>query len=463
MSDKNLNILEAATFSSEKLLKLLKKPKLLYFLYRYILNPLVIIQNPKWAENIRTSVLKLGGGYINSKGLEAISYAVEEVTETNQRLLDKYNKGESVAWTDWMIPPDIVKAFGYDVWCPTSPFALSATKGPSGGAEYVAYAEKVGITEDLCSVNKSSLGCFFLDEMPKPAVCINGSHPCDSARMMNMVMDYYKKDVPVFTMNTPYGRSEEELEKWVRSTWDLIDFMEEVSGRKMDWDKLEEYARNIERFNVAMNELAELQRSVPAPPFPSVMSLFWRWRLSEAGAEKLAIAAEKLRDVSREYVEYHTKKGTPREKIRILVADQTVVWTDHNTWLYKKFGARVVIDYISRSCYPPIDFSSKESLVRSLANEKLYLSMIRQSHGTMELNIEETASMIEEYQVDCVIFNNHVGCKHNQALKKVLADVCRQSGVPSLFLDLDIVDNSYMAEDEFHEKIENFFKSHGLI
>jgi hypothetical protein len=47
----------------------------------------------------------------------------------------------------------------------------------------------------------------------------------------------------------------------------------------------------------------------------------------------------------------------------------------------------------------------------------------------MELNLEETASMIEEYQIDCVLFNHHVGCKHNQALKKMLADVCRQAGV----------------------------------
>jgi hypothetical protein len=376
MAEKYLTILEAGTYSAEKLLKLLKKPRLATFIFRYILNPLVILKSPAWAKTLRTSVLKLAGGYADPSAIEAISYAVEEIAHTNRNLFKRFQRNRPVAWIDWMIPMDIVRAFGFEVWCPTSPFALSATKGPSGGAEYVSFAEKAGICEDMCSVNKSSLGCFLLDEMPRPAVIINGSHPCDSARMMNMIIDYHKKDVPAFTMNTPYGRTEKELSKWVQSTWDLIAFLEKVTGRTMDWDRLRKDAQNIDRYNRALNELAELQRAVPAP-LPTFMSLLWRWRLSEAGAEKLSISAEKLRDCGLKYVEENTRKKTPREKIRVLVADQTVVWTDHSTWLYKKYGAKVVIDYISRSCYPPIDFSSDESLIRTLAIEKLYLSMIR--------------------------------------------------------------------------------------
>lgn len=462
MEKKSSPILEETINAANKLLRILKYPRIVAFIFRYILRYLLIDKSPKWATKLRTTFLKLGGGYINHMGIKSICHGIEVGNEGNIVALDSFYADEPIAWIDWMIPVDIVKAYGYKTWCPTQPYVLSLAQGPEGGAHYVAMSEERGINEDFCSINKSSLGAFLGGEVPRPSVCIHGSHPCDSARMQNMIFDYYFPDVPAYMLNTPYGRTEYELERWVESSWGLIEFLERVSGRSMDWDYLEESARNIERFNRAMNESSELHRAIPSPPLVNYLTMLWRWRLGDAGSEKLAVAAEKIRDTTRWYVEHYTRKKTPREKIRVLVGDQNVVWTDHSAWLYKNFGARVVMDYIGKSCFPPIDFSSRESLVRSLAIEKLYSSMSRQSHGTMELNIEETASLIEEYQVDCVIFNNHVGCKHNAALRKILSDTCRKAGVPSLFLDLDIVDSRHVSEDEMHFRISSFFHSHGL-
>lgn len=463
MSNQEQGILDINQSTISAASRVTRMPRLFTFILRYILNPLVILNCPSWALHLRGPVMRLGGGYLPPRALTALGTAVRGTEESSRNLIQSFREKKPVVWVDWMVPVAIVRAFGYEVWCPSAPFSISAGKGPEGGAEYVAYAEERGISEDLCSVNKSSLGCFFKEEMPPPALCINGSHPCDSARMMNMIIDYYTPQVPSFTMNTPYGRSEEELEKWEQSAWDLIAFLEKESGRPLDWEKLEKYGRRIDRFDRAMNETAQLMRSLPAPPLVTLMTGLWRWRLSDAGSEGLTRGAEILRDAAAEYVERHARRGTPREKIRVIFGDQSATWTDFGPWLKKKFDAVIVMDYMSRSCYPPIDFSSREALVRSLAVEELYLSMIRQSHGTMELNVAETASMIEEYQADCVIFYNHAGCKHNQALQKILADTCREAGVPALFLDLDIVDNRYLGEDALYDKIESFFRNHGLI
>jgi len=456
-------ILEESIKSADKLLKLMKHPRIMAFLFRHVLNRLIVNKQPKWAVKLRTTFLKLGGGYVNHLGISALRYGAMASNEGTKIVYNAFKNNEPIAWIDWMIPMDIVKAFGYKTWCPTNPFAMHVAQGPGGGAHYVSVSEEVGISEDFCSVNKSSLGAFFGGEVPPPSVCIHGSHPCDSARMQNMLFEHYFPDVPSYTMNTAYGRTPEELDRWVESTWGLIRFLEKTTGREMDWNYLEQSARRIDRFNRAMNESSELQRSIPAPPLPNYLAVLWRWRLSEAGSENLTKSAEMLRDTAQWYVDYYKRKKTPREKIRVLIADQNVVWTEFGVWMYKNFGAKVVMDYIARSSFPPIDFSSRESLVRTLAIEKLYLSMIRQSHGNVDLNIEETASLIEEYQVDCVIFNNHAGCKHNAALRKMLSDTCRSAGVPSLFLDLDIVDSRHVGVDEIHSKIKNFLHSHGLI
>lgn len=463
MPEQKSVLLETIVGSNEKLLMLLKNPRLAEFVLKRILGPMLIDNNPKWAKSLRTGVLKLGGGYVNHRALEAMKYLLIASQKGYVDGLNAYNNKTPIAWTDWMIPCDIVRAFGYDIYCPTVAFASSAAQGPGGGARYSAMTEEAGISDVICSVNKAGLGSFLAGDMPRPSVVVNGTHPCDSARMQNMVLEYHTQDIPTFTMDTPYGRSEYEIQRWVKSAWELIEFMKKTTGHDLDWAKLEEYARNIHRFNVAVNETVEMHRNMPAPPFMGLLALMWRTRLSEAGREELAIAAEKLRDAGLWYLDFYQRNNTPKDKLRVLVGDQTMVWSDYSTWMYHHFGARVVMDYIGRSFYPAVDFSSKEAIIRTLVVEKLYLSMIRQSHGTMELNIGETESILEEYQVDCVIFNNTAGCKHNGALKKILSDTCKKAGVPSLFIDMDIVDNRYMGEQEIKAKISNFFTTYGLV
>jgi len=455
-------LLETSVKANESLLKILKYPRSAHFLMKHVVGPMLIDHTPKWANTSRTAVLKLGAGYVDYRALEAIRWCLVAAQKGYVAGLDAFKTGKPIAWTDWMIPCDIVRAFGYDVYCPTTAFAASAAQGPDGGARYSAITEEAGVSDVLCSVDKAGLGSYLAGDLPHPSLVVNGTHPCDSARMQCMVLEYHTPDVPTFTMDTPYGRSDYELDRWVKSAWELIDFIEKNTGRNLDWAKLEESARYVHRYTVAINEAAELHRANPAPPLMGMLNLLWRTRLTEAGREELAISAEKIRDATHWYVEQNARKKAPKDKLRVLFGDQGVVWTDFQAWMYKHYGARVVADYIGRAYYPPVDFSSKESIIKTLVIEKLYLSMIRQSHGTMELNIGETESLMEEYAVDCVLFNNNAGCKHNLALKKILSDTCSRAGIPALFMDLDIVDNRYLSEREIQARIANFFTTYGL-
>jgi len=456
-------LLDTVVASNKKLLILLKYPAFAQFLMKHLLAPKLIDDNPAWATTLRTAVLKLGAGEVNYRALKAIRYALVAAQEGYIDTLEAFRNGEKIAWIDWMMPSDIVRAAGFKTYVPTGAVTGASSQGPSGGASYAARCEDEGISEVLCSINKTTLGTILAGEIPKPTLCVGGTHPCDPGRVQNTLINYLNQDTPTFIMDTPYGRSDYELERWLKSAWELVAWLEKLSGKELDWKYLEESARNMHRFNQAVNEITELHRNRPAPPLMGMLNLLWRIRISEPGHPLVAVAAEKMRDTARWYVEHYTKKKAKREKIRVIIGDPSVIWMDYASWMYKKFGARVVNDYIGASYFPEIDTTSRDGILRTLINEKLYIGMIRQSHGISELNLDEFEQILEDYDADCVIFNNHAGCKHGAALKKMLIDACRKAGIPALFIDMDIIDSRFLSEKEIKERIENFFLTYGLI
>ena len=127
----------------------------------------------------------------------------------------------------------------------------------------------------------------------------------------------------------------------------------------------------------------------------------------------------------------------------------------------KEFGAVIVADFIGQVATVQIDTSSKESMIRGLARTQTNLAMGRQCHGPVEYITDEMEWFFEAYQVDCMIFTGHQGCKHGWAAARIIQDICKKRGMPALYLSLDIMDQRYLNEQGIRDEITSFFKSHG--
>lgn len=456
-----LPMLERAAHSAAKMERLFARPWLANLVLRRLIGPRLIDGEPGWARGIRTGLMKMGGPAMPAEALPAMARAVGATREMHESVLRAHAKGEPIAWVTWPVPSSIVAAFRLAVFVPENFYSIATASGGDGSTRMCEVADRHGIPAEMCSINRCMLGAQLDGQLPKPSLCITANHPCDGNHAGNAILRELAA-CDHFSVGGAYDRSPETVALWARSAFELIAFLEKRLGRPIDWDLLRGFGENLNRANRALNRVTELHRATPAPGMINCLSVYWRVVVGSGympqvaeGAELLAQAAEKLVARARE-------RKAPRERLRVVLGDQAIAWTDFAAWLQREYQGTVVCDYIGHFCHPEIDTSSRESLVEGLVRDRLYMSMVRQAHGTMEYSLDELQTALREYDADCVVFHGNVGCKHNLALRREIEELCRAAKVPACFLEADIVDRRIVDEGPLREKLRAFFAAEGL-
>ncbi len=181
-----------------------------------------------------------------------------------------YHEGKSypVAWRSLFMPTEIIYAMGL------MPFTLemfAAQVSMMGRAvKCLEEAEENGFAPDLCSFVKAAAGAMLLDILPSPDVILTSTHLCDpSAKLAEFASAKYNR--PEFVLDVPYGAwSRQEGEGGASDLEEAIDyvaeqlvgmaaFISEVTGAKLELEKLIEAVRNSNeagRWLARGNELA---------------------------------------------------------------------------------------------------------------------------------------------------------------------------------------------------------------
>lgn len=459
---KQYELLEITLKNWKMTYRLLQHPYLAYFLLRFIMHPMMFKEETNHNKLKRYGFLSLGGGLLSPGELKAAQYGLKPMLESIEGALNAAKGDKPVVWFDWAAPTAIIRAFDVDMIVPSIFNMLANYLGTDGSSLYAETAEMEGISPDMCSGNKIALGAYFLKQLPKPLAIVGVAHPCDSGKSQNQLFSYLE-DAPCFMVDTIYGRDRESIDKNTQSTWDLIRFLEETTGRNMDWDKLKNIAQEINTFNHFFNELMEMHRMVPSPRMLITVPRVFKMRQNVVGSPDATKMMEELYFIAKKRMADNLKKNAEKENIRVIMVLPPLAFTELYMWMEKEFGAVVVSDYIGGTGYPEIDTSTEESLIRGITQENLHLGMTRQTHGPIEFTTDEVAEIIDNYSGDCLICFTHVACKQNLAAYKIIKDLCKKSGLPALFLDVDIFDKRLISENEIKEQIRSFFKDQHLI
>jgi hypothetical protein len=63
------------------------------------------------------------------------------------------------------------------------------------------------------------------------------------------------------------------------------------------------------------------------------------------------------------------------------------------------------------------------------------------------------------FKVDAAIFNNNFGCKTGAAYGPIIKDeLMRQVQVPTLTLDCDVIDHTFISRGEVESQMDSFFE-----
>jgi benzoyl-CoA reductase/2-hydroxyglutaryl-CoA dehydratase subunit BcrC/BadD/HgdB len=264
--------------------------------------------------------------------------------------------------------------------------------------------------------------------------------------------------VPLFIYDTPVCHTDytPEVKRYVEAqTREYFQFLEHVTGGKMDIDRLKEIGKNSVEGAQLWQETLDTTMSRPSPM--TAFDAFFHLALivTLRGTPQTLEYYRELRDLMKE----RSQAGigaVPKETYRLLW-DNLPIW-HRMKWLSDKFaehGACLVADtYTSAWCGIKRELN-RDDVIASAAEGYTYSYL---NLGTDKM-AELVLTMVDKYQVDGIVMHSNRSCRPysfgQYDLQKIVE---REKGIPSLMIEADMVDDRSFSESQVATRIEAFIE-----
>ncbi|MFW6125611.1 MAG: 2-hydroxyacyl-CoA dehydratase subunit D [Chloroflexota bacterium] len=370
------------------------------------------------------------------------------------RLVGARETGDFVAAHTVFFPSEIIYAMDLlPMHTETTTWMLALFSGDT--AELLTAGADLGLAPEICTPHRGLAGAFAQGTLPRPDVMLWSNLVCDNtAKSGELLMEI--NNCPGYFIDHPFHDSEEELDYLVGELEGMVRFLEDTSGRKMDWDRLSEVVAEMDKQVQLYREINDLRKAVPTPfhaqGFLQLLTIDYLF----AGRPEATRYLEALRQELMDAVA-HGKGAVPDERFRLMsLFIPPMYLMGFLERISQEFGAVSVTEpfftYWGEGRLDPA--KPLESVAK-----KSYMIPECQMYGPLdERALSRVTRLAEEYGVDGAIYYADVGCRHTCATIKVFKDVLSEADVPMLTLDCDVVDATVTSEEEVREKLESFFE-----
>ncbi len=181
------------------------------------------------------------------------------------------SKGIPVCYGVAAIPFELCYAMDVLPCTPENYITICCTKQMA--ERFCEAAEARGITRDSCSYPRVGLGMMYLEDgpygaLPKPDFIVGMTLCCDAySKWFDIYASYFQ--VPEFRIDGPfnlYGKPKRyEIEWMANNLKRFVAFMEEVTGKKLDYDRLKEVVKLADQACQLYTEIQEYRKAIPCP------------------------------------------------------------------------------------------------------------------------------------------------------------------------------------------------------
>ena len=356
---------------------------------------------------------------------------------------------------------------------------------------FLERAESESFSRSLCTYATCCLGFDAwreeLDEMPpeapwgglvKPDMMLgSGQLICDPRYKWFQAAQHYMPEVPVYVADVPWPPFESDVDssevqdyyaKYITAQLrGMVEFLERVTGKKMDWDRLSEVVDLANRTWTLIWDTYDLRRAVPTPmgtgdAMNTMVPICFMMGTQEA-YDFFKDLNEELKD------KINNKIGViADEKYRLLWGGGLPAWFALNDFTYfNSKGATFPVEVTYRMVEPvdrlniPKVSDPLEFLAWRWTKYQTYRHDKARKRPGSHPDVERLIEYIEDYKIDGVVMHEAFSCRswhpgliwQLELLKKVYRDI------PSLILESDIVDMSSYSEADTHNRIDAFLET----
>jgi len=352
-------------------------------------------------------------------------------------MLRPFDEGVKVVWTTTpTFPMELLAAFDVAVFDDVFACNIPSSTDPKGCADTIARAEAVGYSVDICSAHRLALGCYFQGYLPRADLLVATSHFCDVTPKTNQIFaQYYGKEA--VTLDIPNEISQESVAYVSRQLQAITRKLEEVSGQKLDIDRLRECIRASNRARAAYGRLAELGK---AKPFPWSGSRLFQLSLLGNAFSGTPFQEQLYQNIIDECQQRIAEGTVLPEEFRVLWLAWVPIQPTNIDEILRANKVSMVTTELARVYWDEID---ERHPFEGLALRCLQSPYV----GSIEQRLTGVLQLAEEYDIDGAIHFSHLGCRHANAPFHLIEDAVAKKGIPLLVLDGDTVDmRAYSAE-----------------
>ena len=374
------------------------------------------------------------------------------------RMFEEKEAGKKLAWVNYAVPSELCWAM--DI----TPVEIDAVCGAAAATPevvmpYIDVAER-HVPDYICAVNKIFLGAMVNGDIPVSDMIIVPSHPCDS-NLATYPVIAERYGFPYFCIDSPYFRDERGLRHVKGELGRLMGFLEEQTGRRLDYGRFREVMEYSNRAHEYVLEITELAQNVPSPfgaldmltDYPLILGLCGTRELVEYLEKKIEAVQDRVRRL----------EGRPKENVRLVWIYGAPVF-DYSLFAHieAKYGAYSVGNMNNNFVMKPVeDLSSIDSILMGLAAKTMKLPMGRECGGPWENYVTAMIDLCRRYRADAAVFAGHVACKANWPIMKLVKDrIYDELEIPTLIFELDLMDPRIASMETIKEQFDAFLSVH---
>lgn len=369
---------------------------------------------------------------------------------------DAHKNGKKLIFTNGPVPLELIYALDCIPLClDLLPSCISQDEALT--AKFINEAE-TRANSSLCSLHKANTGILLLDVLGlKPDAYVTVPIACDSARAACPETGRYI-DAPSLHFDIPQRKDVSSLKYIGMQLSRFIGFMEEISGEKLDWEKVVSRMELYNRSAELLKECEDLRMAHPCPL--SSHETVWNELMNAfAPTQEMVKLLEKEIKLCKERIDSGASPCPNGEKHRVLLLHNLLrQGNDISSTLEKDFGAVTVADgycFGTRELFTELE--NKKACFEVMCRRMQSGSMAHGAGVTGEELLSSISSLLRDFKPDVIIFLGNRGCRHAWAATKMVSDaVQNQYGIPMLTLDVDNTDFRYKSEKEIETAISEY-------
>jgi benzoyl-CoA reductase/2-hydroxyglutaryl-CoA dehydratase subunit BcrC/BadD/HgdB len=327
--------------------------------------------------------------------------------------------------------------------------------------EALSVSASTGTPGEVCSFFRNMDGLMHAGRWPRSDMFLYAASVCDNVKSFHTLGRRY--GIPSLGLERSYlPYTAHAIEFWKNEYKRLIAFLEEQTGKKMDYDRLKEVVARSYRLTELHIEIDKLVANVPCPLSPECFSGTLVAIRLLPGTQKGIDFLTELRDELKERVD----KGIgaiENERFRVLWSSFTPFFDPTlMSFMQQKYGAVSVADMLS-TWRVDANLNAKwmldpEDPLGNLA----YRTVLAPGNCQYSSGIDVGAVLSDKcrrFKVDAAIFNNNWGCKTGAGYGPIIKDeLMRQVNVPTLTLHCDVLDHTFISRAEIESQMDSFFE-----